>query len=90
MKRLLLILLWTVPVLLQAQLNYPATKKGTVVEDYSGMKVSDPYRWLEDDNSSETKAWVQEENKVTFSYLENIPFRNQWYSELEKNTGDSY
>ena len=57
------------------KLTYPQTKKGTQVDDYFGTKVSDPYRWLEDDNSAETKAWVDEENKVTFSYLDKIPFR---------------
>src|ERR1700752_2599924 len=54
---------------------YPAAPKGGQVDDYHGTKVADPYRWLEDDNSAETKAWVDEENKVTFSYLDKIPFR---------------
>jgi len=58
-----------------SKITYPVTKKGDVVDDYFGTKVADPYRWLEDDNSAETKAWVQEENKVTFGYLEKIPFR---------------
>jgi prolyl oligopeptidase len=48
------------------KIQYPQTKKGDVVDDYFGTKVADPYRWLEDDNSAETKAWVQEENKITF------------------------
>jgi prolyl oligopeptidase len=56
-------------------LKYPQTKKVNQVDDYFGTKVADPYRWLEDDNSAETKAWVDEENKVTFSYLDKIPFR---------------
>jgi prolyl oligopeptidase len=56
-------------------LTYPQTKKTNQIDDYFGTKVSDPYRWLEDDNSAETKAWVDEENKITFSYLEKIPFR---------------
>jgi prolyl oligopeptidase len=58
-------------------LHYPVTKKGTQVDDYHGTKVADPYRWLEDDNSPETAAWVKAENAVTFPYLEAIPFRNQ-------------
>jgi len=58
-------------------LKYPQTKKVNQVDDYFGTKVSDPYRWLEDDNSTETKAWVDEENKVTFSYLDKIPFRDK-------------
>jgi len=56
-------------------LKYPQTKKVNQVDEYFGTKVSDPYRWLEDDNSAETKAWVDEENKITFSYLDKIPFR---------------
>ena len=57
--------------------NYPETKKVNVVDDYFGTKVSDPYRWLEDDNSPETKKWVKEENKVTFDYLSKIPYRQK-------------
>jgi prolyl oligopeptidase len=62
---------------LLAQFQYPETKKGDVVDDYHGTKVADPYRWLEDDHSEETKAWVTEQNKVTFGYLESIPFREK-------------
>lgn len=61
----------------QPTFNYPETKKGDVVDDYNGTEVPDPYRWLEDDKSEETAAWVKAENEVTFSYLESIPFRNQ-------------
>lgn len=56
--------------------TYPATKKVDHQDTYFGKKVSDPYRWLEDDLSDDTKAWVQEQNKVTNSYLSNIPFRD--------------
>lgn len=59
----------------QSRIIYPATTKGDVVDNYFGTEVSDPYRWLEDDNSAETKAWVEAENAVTFGYLEQIPFR---------------
>jgi len=54
---------------------YPETKKGDTVDDYFGTKVADPYRWLEDDTSPEVASWVEAENKVTFAYLEKIPFR---------------
>src|SRR5205823_13376586 len=54
---------------------YPSTRQTDAVDDYHGVKVADPYRWLEDDNAPETKAWVQAENKVTFGYLERIPDR---------------
>ncbi len=56
-------------------LAYPVTAKVNHVDDYNGIKVADPYRWLEDDNSPETKAWVESQNKVTFAYLEKIPER---------------
>ncbi|MGB9835793.1 MAG: prolyl oligopeptidase family serine peptidase [Candidatus Saccharicenans sp.] len=56
---------------------YPQTKKVEVVDDYFGTKVADPYRWLEDDNSEETKKWVEEQNRLTFGFLEKIPFREK-------------
>lgn len=58
-----------------AEVEYPATAKINHVDDYHGTKVADPYRWLEDDNSTETAAWVEAENKVTQAYLAKIPFR---------------
>lgn len=58
--------------------EYPATRKDTTVaENYFGVTVTDPYRWLEDDKSDETKEWVMAQNKVTFGYLEKIPFREK-------------
>jgi len=56
-------------------LPYPQTKKVDTTDDYFGTKIVDSYRWLEDDNSEETKQWVEAENKVTFDYLGKIPFR---------------
>ena len=54
---------------------YPKTRQTNQVDDYHGIKVADPYRWLEDDNSAETKKWVEAQNAVTFAYLEQIPER---------------
>ncbi len=57
------------------KLEYPATAKVEQVDDYFGTKVADPYRWLEDANSEQTKAWVEAENKLTFDFLRQIPAR---------------
>ncbi|MFP5040454.1 prolyl oligopeptidase family serine peptidase [Parasediminibacterium sp. JCM 36343] len=58
------------------QLTYPATRKDETVKDtYFGTELADPYRWLENDTSEATKAWVKAENEVTQSYLAKIPFR---------------
>jgi prolyl oligopeptidase len=58
-----------------ASLTYPVTKKLDQLDDYHGTKVADPYRWLEDANSAETKSWVEAQNKVTQAYLAQIPQR---------------
>ena len=59
------------------QLSYPKAAKDGTVDEYFGTKVSDPYRWLENDTSAETAAWVEAENKVTADYLSRIPFRDK-------------
>ena len=64
--------------------QYPVTKKVDHVDVYHGTKVPDPYRWLEDDNSPQTAAWVEAENKVTFPYLENIPYRPQLQARVKQ------
>ncbi len=81
--------MYLLPVGLNQKMNiktllYPKTAKGTVIDDYFGTLVPDPYRWLEDDQSAETKAWAMEENKVTNNYLEQIPFRDAIRQKLEK------
>ena len=66
-------------------MTYPNTRKDpSVSDDYFGTKVADPYRWLEDDNSDETKDWVKKQNEVTFGYLNQIPFRSIIKNRLEK------
>ena len=71
----------TVGVLGQG-LPYPQTRKVEQVDTYHGTTVPDPYRWLEDDTSAETAAWVEAQNKVTFPYLEKIPFREQLHKRI--------
>ena len=56
-------------------IEYPNTNKVDTITNYFGVDVKDPYRWLEDDRSPETENWVIEQNKVTFGYLNQIPFR---------------
>ncbi|HEY9772983.1 MAG TPA: prolyl oligopeptidase family serine peptidase [Planktothrix sp.] len=56
-------------------IKYPVAEKGATVDNYSGVSVADPYRWLEDTNSEKTHAWVEEENTVTRAYLDSIPER---------------
>ena len=63
-------------------LEYPETKKVDTVDTYFGTEVKDPYRWLEDDRSAETEAWVKAQNEVTFNYLEKIPFREELENRL--------
>ena len=58
-------------------LQYPNTRTVDHVDTYHDTKVPDPYRWLEDDTSPDTAAWVEAENKITFAYLEQIPFRTR-------------
>ncbi|HAO51738.1 MAG TPA: S9 family peptidase [Runella sp.] len=67
-----------------AQMIYPTTRKVDHVDEYHGTKVADAYRWLEDDRSAETGAWVKAQNEVTFAYLNKIPFKGKIFSDLEK------
>ena len=78
MKKLLmlfLLMLFAFTSTHSQQIEYPFTKKVDQIDDYHGTKISDPYRWLEDNNSKETAEWVEAQNKVTQEYLSKIPFR---------------
>lgn len=82
-----LAVLLTSPLFSQKQamkITYPATAKGNTVDAYFGTQVADPYRWLEDDLSKETEAWVIAQNKVTFDYLSRIPYREALKEKLTK------
>jgi prolyl oligopeptidase len=65
-------------------LQYPATKKVDSVDVYFGTQVSDPYRWLENDTTSETADWVSAQNEVTFNYLKNISYRDAVRNRLDE------
>jgi prolyl oligopeptidase len=64
--------------------EYPAARKADQVDDYHGVKVADPYRWLEDLDSQETRTWVEAENNLTFSFLSSIPARKSIKDRLTK------
>lgn len=68
----------------QMKFTYPETVKGNVVDTYFDASVKDPYRWLEDDRSPETEAWVAEQNKVTYAHLDEIPYRKTLNDRLSK------
>ncbi|GAC23909.1 prolyl oligopeptidase [Paraglaciecola mesophila KMM 241] len=67
----------------EMNLSYPKTQKGDVTDTYFGKQVADPYRWLEDDMSSETEQWVQAENAVTQAYLAQVPSRDKLKERLK-------
>ncbi|MCK0133256.1 prolyl oligopeptidase family serine peptidase [Arenibacter sp. S6351L] len=92
MKRLILIPL-TAILMLACETNqkkdtiilkYPNTKKVDSVDSYFGIKIHDPFRWLEDDRSPETENWVKQQNETTFNYLDKIPFRKELKKRLEQ------
>ncbi|MEL6259510.1 MAG: prolyl oligopeptidase family serine peptidase [Cyanobacteria bacterium J06626_6] len=62
--------------------TYPTTRQTDTTDTYHGVTVADPYRWLEDPNSDETKAWVEAQNEVTFGYLHQLPGREQLNARL--------
>ncbi len=65
-------------------LQYPPARKGDVVDDYHGTNVADPYRWLEDPDSPESRAWIEAENRLTAAYLAEIPARARIRDRLTK------
>ncbi len=73
---LLFMMLSPALALAEDALKYPLTRKEDVSEMIHGVKIDDPYRWLEDDNAEETKAWVKAQNEVTFGYLKSLPKRD--------------
>ena len=66
------------------KLHYPETKRLDHTDTYFSVQVADPYRWLEDESAAETAKWVESENRVTFGYLEKIPYRESVKVRLEK------
>ena len=84
MKKLVLMMMAAIAsTAVSAQgLQYPKAEKDGTVDEYFGEKVADPYRWLENDTSAQTAAWVEAENKVTSAYLQKIPFRGKLLKRL--------
>lgn len=62
--------------------DYPKPRRGDQVDDFHGVKVADPYRWMEDTESADMKAWIEDENKITFSYINSVPQREKIKSRL--------
>jgi prolyl oligopeptidase len=78
------VLVLLINVLVYPQIKYPHPSKDNVKDNYFGTVVPDPYRWMENDTSAAAKKWVEEENKITFDYLDKIPFRDKIKERLEK------
>ena len=68
----------------QNTLEYPITKKETIIETYFNTDIQDPYRWLENDTAKEVKLWIQEQNNLTSKYLENISYREEIRNRLQE------
>ncbi|HMT11134.1 MAG TPA: S9 family peptidase, partial [Ignavibacteria bacterium] len=61
----------------QVKILYPETKKMEHTDNYFGVEIKDPYRWLEETDSPETAKWIESQNEVTFGYLSRIPYRDK-------------
>ena len=85
MKKLLpLLYLLLISCNTETKIDYPITEKKVVVDSYFETNIEDPYRWLENDLSSETMKWVDSQNDVTFDYLNSIPYKNKLKDKLTK------
>ena len=81
------VLIWNFTFLASGQsvpVTYPEARRSDQVDDYHGTQVADPYRWLEDTDSAETHAWVEAENKLTFNYLDQLPYRQSIHDRINK------
>ncbi len=69
--------------ILKTALQYPHTRSDSIVNNYFGIQIPDPYRWLEDDRSTETAQWIESQNRVTHDFLSQIPYRNALQKRLK-------
>ena len=76
----------TIGTLSAATIAYPPTQKTDHIDRYFGTEIADPYRWLEDDNSADTKAWVERQNALTFGWLRQIPFRAELLARIRASS----
>ena len=81
---IIITILMFIPLFSSGQIEYPITEKKIVTDVYFNTKIEDPYRWLEDDISPQVKDWVEMQNKVTFSYLKQIPQREFFKNRLKE------
>ena len=66
-------------------MNYPVARKSDIADNYHGVRVADPYRWLENPDSPQTRKWIEAENKLTQSYLSQVPNRDQMKKRLAES-----
>jgi len=66
------------------KIDYPETNKVDTTDNYFGVKVDDPFRWLENENAPETKSWIKAQNEVTYNYLNQIPFRENIHKRMKE------
>src|SRR5580693_2007072 len=84
MIRGILFLLLTIGTTMAKNFEYPEAAKDSTVDDYYGTKVADPYRWLENSDSPETVAWINQENALSSPYLEKLPDREDFQQRLTR------
>lgn len=76
-SRIVLVLAAAAAPVMAQSISYPEARRGDVAEEMHGVQVADPYRWLEDESSAETQAWIAAQNELTFTWLADVPERDR-------------